>query len=413
MKNKITLLSILVIFFSTIIFATSIKQLEAKQTSLYKKYYKLLTLYTTTKSPTKAAQIREKLEALKIELDAIGIQIQVLKEKKEINSLSSQNDLAVYANKKLEKLENIVPDSAKKIGKLSFWEKLIVKFGIIPNSKLEKYAYYYLKQGNINKALTLINKAYNNTRFEKRTEKLLYLKAKIYKEALKQKLVTKEEYYNAVKELERHEENIRAFNLVMKFVQPYVEAQVAFKIGGFDTAEQFKEKVKKGYKVGLHSDEMFEKYINPKTWRFYSKKAQKEFYNVAGVDCAGFVQRVMLQIADANKIKTSIPRYKIPGSRLLKYTRPIPEDGHIPPKSLRPGDLIFLKHDTADADGIRWGHFFMFMGYTEKGDVLIAEASSSLERVVVRPLPPRYLNFYKGAARFKVMDEAFKKKINL
>jgi len=180
---------------------------------------------------------------------------------------------------------------------------------------------------------------------------------------------------------------------------PYVEEKVAFKIGGFDTIEQYREKLRKGYRKELHSDEYFEKFVDKRTYRWKSRKAKREFDKIAGIDCGGLCQRVMIALAKKAGIKKPLmPNYKIPGRKVFeKYCNRLEEDGYIPPLSAKPGDFIRLyEHDG-------WGHIFIFDGRDEYGNVWIVEASGVgyCRRI---KMPDRYKARYAGTARYKELD---------
>lgn len=178
---------------------------------------------------------------------------------------------------------------------------------------------------------------------------------------------------------------------------PWVEAQVAFKIGGFDSLEQYKQKIAAGNRKELHSDEYYEKYVNPRTWNYYSASARKEFESIAGIDCGGFVQRVYMDLCKQNGIKPPF-NSKVPGRQLQNYGTQLKEDGNVPPMTAKPGDFILLK----EHDG--WGHAFYFAGRDSEGFPLIVEASGE-GKVLARRMPERYYQYYDGTYKFKDMDK--------
>ncbi len=181
------------------------------------------------------------------------------------------------------------------------------------------------------------------------------------------------------------------------FTDPWVESDVAFKIGGFDSLEQYKKKIAAGNRKELHGDEYYEKYVNPRTFKYYSESARKEFESIAGIDCGGFVQRVYMDMCEKNGIKPPFT-YKVPGRQLQNYGVQLQDDGIIPPMSAKPGDFILLK----EHDG--WGHAFYFAGRDKNGTPLIVEASGE-GKVLARPMPDRYYQWYQGTYKFKDMDK--------
>jgi len=178
---------------------------------------------------------------------------------------------------------------------------------------------------------------------------------------------------------------------------PWIGAEVAFKIGGFDSLEDYKKKVAAGNRKELHGDEYYEKFVNPRTYNYYSKAAQKEFESIAGIDCGGLVQRVYMDLCKQNGIKPPF-NSKIPGRDLKKHATQVPEDGMVPPMTAKPGDFILLK----EHDG--WGHAFYFAGRDKDGRPLIVEASGE-GKVLARPMPDRYYAYYGGTYKFNDMDK--------
>lgn len=181
------------------------------------------------------------------------------------------------------------------------------------------------------------------------------------------------------------------------FTDPWVEANVAFKIGGFDSLDQYKQKIAAGNRKELHGDEYYEKYVNPRTYQYYSESARKEFESIAGIDCGGFVQRVYMDMCKKNGITPPFS-YKVPGRQLQNYGIQLKDDGMIPPMTAKPGDFILLK----EHDG--WGHAFYFAGRDKDGTPLIVEASGE-GKVLARPMPDRYYQWYQGTYKFKDMDK--------
>lgn len=184
-----------------------------------------------------------------------------------------------------------------------------------------------------------------------------------------------------------------------KSTDPWVEAEVAFKIGGFDSLDDYKKKIAAGNRKELHGDEYYEKYVDKNTWKFKSKAAEKEFQSIAGIDCGGFVQRVYMDLCKKNGIEPPF-NSKLPGSQLTssKYAKQVKADGMIPPLSAKPGDFMTLSNH----DG--WGHVFMFAGRDKDGRPLIVEASGE-GKVLARPMPDRYFARYEGTYSFNNMDK--------
>lgn len=198
----------------------------------------------------------------------------------------------------------------------------------------------------------------------------------------------------------REKNFLRHLNAV---TDPYVNERVAFKIGGFDSIDQYREKVLAGNRTRLHGDEYYEKYVDPRTWKWRSEAARKEFEKIGGIDCGGFVQRVHMGLCEKAGLKPPF-RSKLPGDHLKKpeYSKRLKEDGGIPPKTAKPGDIMFL----SKKDG--WGHVFVFDGWNEKGQPMIVEASGE-GHCMRRPMPDRYIARYDGTYRWNQMDEIRKR----
>ncbi|MFC1743972.1 tetratricopeptide repeat protein [Candidatus Riflebacteria bacterium] len=183
----------------------------------------------------------------------------------------------------------------------------------------------------------------------------------------------------------------------------YMAANVRFKIGGNDTIETYKEKMQQGARAGLHSDEYFSKYVDPKTWNFRSRNAQKEFLKIAGIDCAGFLQRNWQYLY--KKAGVSYPintEVKMSGGMLFKKdfieTLPITKSDPFPPSGIKTGDIIRLgKH----GDG-NWNHFFFFDHVDKSGRVIIRDMSS--KGVGYRVMPDWYRPYLVSWARYKDSD---------
>lgn len=184
---------------------------------------------------------------------------------------------------------------------------------------------------------------------------------------------------------------------------PYTNERVAFKIGGFDSIDQYRKKVLAGNRTELHGDEYYEKYVDPKTWKWRSEAARKEFESIGGIDCGGLVQRVYMGLCEKAGLKAPFSS-KLPGDQLKspKYSKRLTEDGGIPPKSAKPGDVMFLSKKEG------WGHVFIFDGWNAQGQPMIIEASGE-GYCMRRPMPDRYAARYDGTYRWNQMDEIKKR----
>ncbi|GEM_PF-3217973 len=419
MRATATLL--LVMLICTSVFATSIAELRHRKEILYNRFLYLVNKYAFTNNPAEQSKIAQEIEKIKKQMKKVNEEITKLQTQNYLqNQTSPQSDTSSYSYSPIFNRNKIARTYSQKLDsiaktlninlnpkKLSWWDKFLIRLGF-KRSLSEEKLLALAEDGRIKFALKEIDKKYNSTPFEKQTTKLLLTRAKIYAIAYKNGLVSKEELAKAYEEAYKTAKFQKLHEYFFNLAEKWVEAGVVFKLGGFDSPEEFLEKKKKGYKLGLHSEEMFEKYINPKTWRFYSKKAEREFYQIGGIDCAGFVQRLWLDAFKANGIKTNIPNKKI-ASRILvkKYMKKLPEDGHVPPFSAKPGDMIRL--ENLGGTHVNWTHNFLFLGYAPDGEPLIAEASGSMDRVVIRPMPPRYYQYYAGTYRIKGAEKLFSK----
>lgn len=267
-----------------------------------------------------------------------------------------------------------------------YWRDLI---GANTVDDLISDGYLEFKKGNYSKALLKFEQAHNKDPFNKNITyyiAMCYINTNEIDKA--EKLI--EGIYNQLKD----EKWLAKFR---EFTNPWVEEEVAFKIGGFDSLEEYRKKIAAGNRKELHGDEYYEKYVNPRTFKFYSEQARREFESIAGIDCGGFVQRVYMDMCKAAGIKPPFT-YKLPGRELQKHAIRLKDDGLIPPMSAKPGDFILLK----EHDG--WGHAFYFAGRDKEGYPLIVEASGE-GKVLARRMPDRYYSRYDGTYKFKDMDK--------
>ncbi|HNY10713.1 MAG TPA: tetratricopeptide repeat protein [Candidatus Wallbacteria bacterium] len=285
----------------------------------------------------------------------------------------------------IKKYDAKIAEAPKNPG-MSFFRKL---FGTKTIADFMFDGYKALQAGNFAKAEENFQTALNKDSSNKQA--LFYLaeaKAKNGKTAEAEKILQK------LNSQYKDDAWAKAFKNV---TDPWVEAEVAFKIGGFDSLDDYKKKVAAGNRKELHGDEYYEKYVNPNTFNYYSKSAQKEFESIAGIDCGGFVQRVYMDLCKQNGIKAPF-NSKVPGRELESYATQITDDGIIPPMTTKPGDFIILK----EHDG--WGHAFYFTGRDKDGRPLIVEASGE-GKILARPMPDRYYAYYGGTYKFKDMDK--------
>ncbi len=184
-------------------------------------------------------------------------------------------------------------------------------------------------------------------------------------------------------------------------VDPWVKEGVVFKFGGYDSLDEYKRKIKAGNRPGLKSDEYFEKYVDKKTWQYKSEEARREYDKIAGIDCAGFVQKIYTELCRKNGIEPPVS-YKVSGFELEtpKFSTRMKDDGAIPPKSAKPGDFISLK----PTDPTGWGHIVYFAGRNASGTPMVVE-SAGIGKVVYRPMPDSYYSRYIGTYRFNEMDK--------
>lgn len=184
-------------------------------------------------------------------------------------------------------------------------------------------------------------------------------------------------------------------------VDPWVKEGVVFKFGGYDSLDEYKRKIQAGNRPGLKSDEYFEKYVDKKTWQYKSEDARREYDKIAGIDCAGFVQKIYSELCAKNGIEPPAS-YKVSGFELetSKFSTKMKDDGGIPPKSAKPGDFISLK----PTDPTGWGHIIYYAGRDASGQPMVVE-SAGIGKVVYRPMPDSYYSRYLGTYRFNEMDK--------
>lgn len=217
------------------------------------------------------------------------------------------------------------------------------------------------------------------------------------------KLGRHEESAKLLKALEKRFEDIVFERKMQALADPYIKEPIVFKFGGFDNIDAYREKKSSGNRLGLNSDEYYEKYVDIKTWKWRSNSAYKEFEKIGGIDCSGFVQMIQKHAYQQAGVKYPITSGRVSTSGLWseKYTKSInPGVKPPPPPDIRPGDMILL-----DYGHNRYGHSMIYKGRDAQGNILVMQMGDTAE---VSVLPAHKYQFYKGTYRLNGMDQVRK-----
>jgi len=191
--------------------------------------------------------------------------------------------------------------------------------------------------------------------------------------------------------------------VLLKYVdaaaQPYIDEKVVFKFGGFDTVNEYKTKAKAGNRLGLESSEYYEDFVDINTWTWKSAAKAKEFTQIGGIDCSGFVQRVEQGVFSAAGVSYPIPgRTSTSGLWSKNYTKEVnPGFRPPPPPDIRPGDMLLF-----DYGHNRYGHSMIYRGTDALGNIHVVMMGDYPEQCII---PPEKYQYYKGAYRMNGMDK--------
>lgn len=307
-------------------------------------------------------------------------------------------------NKLLAKVENIEPTSeetetvSSSYAEEQFarWEKHLGKdlldFSRFPWWWRLSRANRAFKKGNYKKALALAQAASGNA------YEAAYMQAKCYA-----KLGNTAKADKILKLLEKHFEDMVVTKQLENISAPYIDEPIVFKFGGYDDIKTYKEKKADKKRLGLESSEYYEKYVDIKTWKWRSKEAQKDFAQIGGIDCSGFVQRVQKEAFEKAGVDYPINKGRTSTSGLWskKYTNEInPGVKPPPPPDIRPGDMILL-----DYGHNRFGHSMVYKGKDSQGNIIVIQMGETAQEAI---LPASKFQYYKGTFRMKGMDQARK-----
>ncbi len=217
------------------------------------------------------------------------------------------------------------------------------------------------------------------------------------------KLGKTEQAEKILKILEKYLEDIVVTKKLEQISGPYIEEPIVFKFGGFDDIETYRRKKAAGSPLGLESSVYYDKYVDINTWKWRSKTAYKEFENIAGIDCSGFVQQVQKEAFAKAGVKYPITQGRTSTSGLWsqKYTSEVnPGVKPPPPPDIRPGDMILL-----DYGHNRFGHSMIYKGRDSAGNIIVIQMGDTAQEAI---LPAHKYQYYKGTYRMKGMDQVRK-----
>jgi hypothetical protein len=248
------------------------------------------------------------------------------------------------------------------------------------------------KKGNYKSAYELARKASGNTL------ESAYMQAKCLA-----KMGKTEKAEKIMQILEKYFEDIVVTKKLENISKPYIDEPIVFKFGGFDDIDTYKNKKQDGNRLGLNSDEYYEKFVNIKTWKWRSKDAYNEFQKIGGIDCSGFVQRIQKEAFEKAGVKYPITtgRTSTRGLWSQKYTDEVnPGVKPPPPPDIRPGDMILL-----DYGHNRYGHSMIYKGRDGQGNIIVIQMGDTAQEAI---LPAHKYQYYKGTYRMKGMDQVRK-----
>lgn len=213
--------------------------------------------------------------------------------------------------------------------------------------------------------------------------------------------------YSEAKEIlskiERTLEDVAFRQVIDAAAKPYIDEPIVFKFGGFDDLATYRKKKASGNRLGLNSGEYYDKFVDISTWEWKSKAAYKEFQQIGGIDCSGFVQRVQKDAYKKAGIEWPISgRTSTSGLWSEKNTKSInPGYRPPPPPDIRPGDMILL-----DYGHNRYGHSMIYRGVDANGNIhVVMMGDTAVESI----LSPEKYQYYKGTYRMDGMDEVRRK----
>ncbi len=205
---------------------------------------------------------------------------------------------------------------------------------------------------------------------------------------------------NILKRLEKPLEDMVMTRKLDEISQPYIDEPIVFKFGGYDDISTYREKKAANKRLGLESSEYYEKFVDINTWKWRSKSAYKEFQQIGGIDCSGFVQRVQEEAFKKAGARYPITKGRTSTSGLWskKYTNEVnPGVKPPPPPDIRPGDMILL-----DYGHNRYGHSMIYKGTDSQGNIRVIQMGDTAQEAI---LPAHKYQYYKGTYRMKGMDQ--------
>ncbi|MBF0544432.1 MAG: SH3 domain-containing protein [Candidatus Riflebacteria bacterium] len=184
-----------------------------------------------------------------------------------------------------------------------------------------------------------------------------------------------------------------------QITKPYIDEPVVFKFGGFDTVADFQKKKDSGARLGLESEEYYDKFVDLNTWKWKSPQAYKDFQKIGGIDCSGYVQRVLQETYKDAGAKWPIPgRTSVRGFTDSNYTKEVnPGYRPPPPPDIKVGDII-----TLDYGHNRYGHSMIYRGTDSKGNIEVTYMGDTPVNTI---LDDYHLQFYQGTFRMNGLDK--------
>jgi uncharacterized protein YraI len=285
-------------------------------------------------------------------------------------------DTTDYVEQQISRWEKHLGDDILNYRRFPWWWRL-------------KRADNAFRKGKYEKALKLAQKASGNP-----------IESAFMQARCLAKLGETEKANKILQKLEKHFEDRIMVKQLENISQPYIDEPIVFKFGGYDTIEDYKEKKSAGKRLGLESSEYYEKFVDIKTWKWRSKTAHKEFQQIGGIDCSGFVQRIQESAFKKAGVKYPISQGRTSTSGLWsqKFTDEInPGVKPPPPPDIRPGDMILL-----DYGHNRYGHSMIYKGKDSQGNIIVIQMGDTAQEAI---LPAHKYQYYKGTYRMKGMDK--------
>lgn len=207
------------------------------------------------------------------------------------------------------------------------------------------------------------------------------------------------EAVSLLKSIERALED-DAFNQVIdKYARPYIDEPIVFKFGGFDNLATYRAKKARGQRLGLESSEYYDDFVDIKTWKWRSDAKAREFQQIGGIDCSGFVQMLQKEAFADARVPWPIPgRTSTSGLWSGRYANAVnPGFKPPPPPDARPGDMFLLDYGHS-----RYGHSMIYKGTDERGNIKVVMMGDTATEAI---LSPDKYQYFKGAYRMKGLDQ--------